>query len=170
VALIEACCAAAGAGEVFTTTDPDEAELFVAARRNALLALESRGSVLFEDVGVPVPCLPDLVQEIAHIAERHALEIALVAHAGDGNTHPLIVYDAADPGATERARAAFADVMAAALRLGGTITGEHGVGRAKRSALPAQLGDDVLALTWRIKDALDPHGILNPGAVLPPRA
>jgi len=87
VALIEACCAAAGAGEVFTTTDPDEAELFVAARRNALLALESRGSVLFEDVGVPVPCLPDLVQEIAHIAERHALEIALVAHAGDGNTH-----------------------------------------------------------------------------------
>ena len=59
--------------------------------------------------------------------------------------------------------------MAVAIGLGGTITGEHGVGRAKRGALPAQLGDDVLALTWRIKDALDPDGILNPGAVLPDR-
>ncbi|SFC59742.1 glycolate oxidase [Nocardioides terrae] len=170
VALIEACCAAAGADEVFTTTDPDEADLFVSARRNAIHALEHRGSVLFEDVGVPVPRLPDLVKVIADIAERHALEIALVAHAGDGNTHPLIVYDAADPGSTDQARAAFREVMAAAIRLGGTITGEHGVGRAKRFALPDQLGDDVLALTWRIKDALDPHGILNPGAVLPPRA
>jgi glycolate oxidase len=169
VALIEACCAKAGADEVFTTTDLEEAELFVSARRNAFHALERRGSVLFEDVGVPVPRLPELVDVIGAIAARHGLEIALVAHAGDGNTHPLIVYDAADPDSALRARAAFAQVMAAAIDLGGTITGEHGVGRAKRSALPDQLGDDVLALTWRIKDALDPHGILNPGAVLPPR-
>jgi glycolate oxidase len=169
VELIAACCRAAGADEVFTTTDPDEADLFVAARRNALVALEHRGNVLFEDVGVPVPRLPDLVAEVAGIAERRGVEIAVVAHAGDGNTHPLIVYDAADPDSVARARLAFGEVMAAAIALGGTITGEHGVGRAKRSALPDQLGEDVLALSWRIKDALDPHGILNPGAVLPPR-
>ncbi len=90
----------------------------------------------------------------------------MVAHAGDGNTHPIIVYDAADPGAAERARQAFDEVMALAIALGGTINGEHGVGRAKKSALPEQLGADVMALTQCIKDALDPDGILNPGAVL----
>ncbi|GAA1956633.1 FAD-linked oxidase C-terminal domain-containing protein [Nocardioides panacihumi] len=169
VDLISAACTAAGGEDVYATTDPDESAMFVSARRNALHALEARGSVLFEDVGVPLPRLPELVQEVGRIAERRDVEIAVVAHAGDGNTHPIIVYDGADDGAVTRARQAFAEVMAAAIALGGTITGEHGVGRAKRFALPDQLGDDVLALTWRIKDAFDPHGILNPGAVLPPR-
>jgi glycolate oxidase len=91
--------------------------------------------------------------------------IATVAHAGDGNTHPVVVYDPADPVATERARGAFGAVMQLALDLGGTITGEHGVGRLKRDWLPAYLGPDALALSRRIKDALDPLGILNPGAV-----
>jgi len=167
--VMRASCEAAGAGEVFTTTDAEEASMFVAARRNAFLALEQRGSVLFEDVGVPVPLLPDLVDGVAAIAARSGVEIAVVAHAGDGNTHPIVVYDAADPASVDGARRAFEDVMALAIELGGTITGEHGVGRAKRSALPAQLGDDVIALTWRVKDALDPAGILNPGAVLIPR-
>ncbi len=90
----------------------------------------------------------------------------MVAHAGDGNTHPIIVYDAADAGAAAGARRAFDEVMALAIALGGTITGEHGVGRAKKAALPDQLGPDVMALNRRIKDALDPDGILNPGAIL----
>jgi glycolate oxidase len=89
-----------------------------------------------------------------------------VAHAGDGNTHPLVVYDATDADATARARQAFGAVMDLALTLGGTITGEHGVGRLKKAWLPAYLGADVMALNRRIKDALDPDGILNPGAVL----
>jgi glycolate oxidase len=165
VDLMRACCEDAG-GEAFTTTDPDEADLLVAARRNALHALESRGSVLFEDVGVPVPFLPELVAGVAATAERCGVEIAVVAHAGDGNTHPVVVFDAADPDSVARARKAFDEVMAVAIGLGGTITGEHGVGRAKRSALPQQLGTDVMALTQRVKDALDPDGILNPGAVL----
>ena len=93
-------------------------------------------------------------------------EIPVVAHAGDGNTHPIIVFDPADPEVEKRARVAFDEVMALAISLGGTITGEHGVGRAKKSALPAQLGPDVMALTRRVKNALDPDGILNPGAVL----
>ncbi|TNM40395.1 FAD-binding protein [Nocardioides albidus] len=166
IELVRACCAAEGAADVFTTTDAEEADLFVSARRNAFLALEERGSVLFEDVGVPVPLLPDLVDGIAGIAGRCGVEIALVAHAGDGNTHPIVVYDAADPAAVEGARRAFDDVMQLAIALGGTITGEHGVGRAKKAALPDQLGADVMALNRRIKDALDPAGILNPGAVL----
>ena len=166
IATIAACCTDAGADAVFSTTDPREAELFVAARRNVILALESRGTVLFEDVGVPVPLLPELVGRVASIAADHGLEIALVAHAGDGNTHPLIVFDPADPVAAEAARQAFDELMSAALDLGGTITGEHGVGRAKKGALPRQLGEDVMALTRRVKHALDPDGILNPGAII----
>ena len=92
----------------------------------------------------------------------------MVAHAGDGNTHPAIIYPPGDADAERRARLAFDDVMAAAIALGGTITGEHGVGRLKAGSLEAQLGPDVMALTRRVKDALDPQGILNPGSVLAP--
>ncbi|CUR56656.1 FAD linked oxidase domain protein [metagenome] len=163
---MSALCSAAGAAEVFVTDDPDEGEMFVEARRLAFPAIEARGSLLLEDVGAPIPLLPELLAAIAAIAVEHQVEIPVVAHAGDGNTHPIIVYDPGDRACEERAEAAFAAVMAAAIALGGTITGEHGVGRAKKAALPDQLGPDVMALTRRIKDALDPDGILNPGAVL----
>ncbi|MBD3946854.1 FAD-binding oxidoreductase [Nocardioides ganghwensis] len=166
IATVEAACTAAGATEVVVTDDPEEGEMFVAARRAAFPAVEARGALLLEDVGAPVPLLPDLLAAVAEVAARHDVEIPTVAHAGDGNTHPIIVYDAADPDSERRARLAFDDILRAAIRLGGTITGEHGVGRTKKAALPEQLGDDVMALTRRIKDALDPDGILNPGAVL----
>jgi glycolate dehydrogenase FAD-linked subunit len=166
VATMQAACTAAGAVECFVTDDADEGELFIEARRTAFPALESRGSLLLEDVGVPIPLLPDLLDAIGRIAASYDVEIPVVAHAGDGNTHPNIVYDPTDPAAEQRARVAFGEVMAAAIALGGTITGEHGVGRAKAVALPDQLGPDVMALTRRIKDALDPDGILNPGAIL----
>jgi glycolate oxidase len=166
IATVEAACTAAGATEVVVTDDPEEGEMFVAARRAAFPAVEARGALLLEDVGAPVPLLPDLLAAVAEVAARHDVEIPTVAHAGDGNTHPIIVYDAADPDSERRARLAFDDILRAAIRLGGTITGEHGVGRTKKAALPEQLGEDVMALTRRIKDALDPDGILNPGAVL----
>ena len=89
----------------------------------------------------------------------------MIAHAGDGNTHPLIVFDPADPAMAERAQTAYGEVMDLAMSLGGTITGEHGVGRLKRPWLADYLGPDVLALNQKIKDALDPDGIFNPGAV-----
>ncbi len=163
---MRAACIRSGATEVFSTDDADEGELFVAARRMAFPAIEARGSLLLEDVGVPVPLLPELLGRIADVAEKYDVEIPVVAHAGDGNTHPIIVYDPADADAGERARDAFAEVMRCAIALGGTITGEHGVGRTKKAALPDQLGPDVMALSRRVKDALDPQGILNPGAVL----
>ncbi len=156
-------CEAAGATETFVTDDPDEGELFVQARRVAFPAIQARGSLLLEDVGAAVPVLPDLLAAIAEIAAAYDVQIPVVAHAGDGNTHPIIVYDESSE---SRAREAFAEVMQAAIRLGGTITGEHGVGRAKKSALPDQLGPDVMELTRRVKQALDPDGIMNPGAIL----
>lgn len=166
VEAMSAACRAAGAGEVFVTADAEEGELFVQARRMVIPAVEVLGELMLEDVGVPVPRLPELVDAVARIAERHDLLIPVVAHAGDGNTHPLIVVPRGDDAAKLRALAAFDEIMHAAIALDGTITGEHGVGRTKKSALPAQLGEDVMALTRRVKDALDPQGILNPGAVL----
>src|SRR5581483_8181205 len=120
-----------GASEVFTTSDPDEGEAFAAARRAAFPAMERVGTLLLEDVGVPVPELPALVHGVREIAERRDTKIVVVAHAGDGNTHPILAYPPGDAEAEARARAAFGEVMDLAIRLGGTITGEHGVGRLK---------------------------------------
>ena len=166
VAVMEGACSAAGAKEVFVTDDAEESEMFIAARRATFSALEARGTLLLEDVGVPIPQLPALLAAISEVAEAYGVEVPTVAHAGDGNTHPVVVYDPADPAARERAELAFDAIMAAAIALGGTITGEHGVGRTKKRALPDQLGPEVMALTRTIKSALDPAGILNPGAIL----
>lgn len=168
ISIIEQAFVKAEAKDVFLTHDAEEGEMFAAARRSAFDALDARGALLLEDVGVPVPVLPELVAGIAEIAARHPVEIPVVAHAGDGNTHPNVVYDASQEGAREKALIAFYEVMDLAIKLGGTITGEHGVGRAKRRALPDQLGPDVMALTRKIKNALDPDNILNPGAILAP--
>jgi glycolate oxidase len=166
IAAMQEACEAAGASDVFVTDDAEEGEQFVQARRMVIPAVEVLGELMLEDVGVPVPRLPELVAAVASIAERHDLLIPVVAHAGDGNTHPLIVVPRGDDEAKVRALVAFDEIMHTAIGLDGTITGEHGVGRTKKSALPAQLGEDVMALTRRVKDALDPDGILNPGAVL----
>lgn len=152
------------ATEVFSTDDPDEGEAFVAARRFCIPAVEAKGSLLLEDVGVPLPALGRLVTGIAGIATERDLMISVIAHAGDGNTHPLIVYDPADADMTERAHLAFGEIMDLAVGLGGTITGEHGVGRLKRPWLAGYLGPEVMDLNRRIKQALDPQGILNPGS------
>jgi len=166
ISIMEKVCAELGALECFVTDDPEEGELFVAARRASFPAMERRGSLMLEDVGVAVPRLPELVTGIAAIAERTGTQIPVVAHAGDGNTHPNIIFDPRQPGAREAAQKAFEEVMALAIELGGTITGEHGVGRLKKQALPDQLGPDVMALSRKIKNAIDPHGIMNPGAIL----
>ncbi|WP_405179814.1 FAD-binding oxidoreductase [Nocardia sp. NBC_01377] len=164
--LMVAACEKAGASEVFHTEDPDEGEAFTAARRFAIPAVERIGPLLLEDVGVPLPRLGDLITGIAAIARRNDVLVSVIAHAGDGNTHPLIVHDPTDAANTERAHRTFGEIMDLAIELGGTITGEHGVGRLKKAWLPAQVGPEVMALTQRVKDALDPHGILNPGAVM----
>ncbi|GFG54704.1 oxidoreductase [Mycolicibacterium agri] len=155
-----------GATDVFTTDDPDEGEAFVAARRFAIPAVEAKGTLLLEDVGVPLPRLGDLVGGVERIAAQREVMISVIAHAGDGNTHPLIVFDPSDAAMADRAQLAFGEIMDLAVGLGGTITGEHGVGRLKRPWLANQLGPEAMELNRRIKAALDPDGILNPGAAI----
>jgi glycolate oxidase len=166
MAAIVAAFEAHRATEIAVTDDLKEGEAFVFARRSAIPAAERRGKLLLEDVGVPLPRLPDLVDGVHRIGAVREVEIALIAHAGDGNTHPLLVFDPADEAATARAEAAFGEIMDLAISLGGTITGEHGVGRLKRPWLGDQVGPDVMELTRRIKLAFDPRGILNPGVIL----
>ncbi len=156
----------AGATEVFSTSDPAEGEAFVVARRYAIPAVEAKGSLLLEDVGVPLPALAALVAGIEKIAAHHDLLISVIAHAGDGNTHPLIVFDPADVDMARRADVAFGEIMDLAVSLGGTITGEHGVGRLKKPWLAGYLGPEAMELNRKIKTALDPAGILNPGAAI----
>ncbi|WP_144122570.1 FAD-binding oxidoreductase [Catellatospora sichuanensis] len=158
-------CQANHAVEVFSTDDQETGEAFTVARRMAIPAVEKKGSLLLEDVGVPVPELGALVRGIAAISRAHDVTIAVIAHAGDGNTHPLIVFDPMDADQSARAHRAYAEVMDLAIALGGTITGEHGVGRLKKAWLPGYLGQDALELNRRVKNALDPLGILNPGAI-----
>lgn len=165
-AIFEETFTAHGATEVFATDDPEEGEAFTAARRAAIPAVERLGSLLLEDVGVPLPALPDLIEGVAAIAETQQVTISVIAHAGDGNTHPLIAYDPADEGQAQRAQVAFGQIMDLAISLGGTITGEHGVGRLKKAWLPDQVGPDVMQLTAAVKTALDPDGLLNPGVIL----
>jgi glycolate oxidase len=167
---IDRICTDRNASEVLATNDLEVGASFVAARRLAIPAVERRGSLLLEDVGVPVPALGALVRGIADIADRRELEIAVIAHAGDGNTHPLIVCDRTDQAELDRAQAAYGEIMDLAISLDGTITGEHGVGRLKKPWLGDYLGPAALALNQRLKDALDPLGILNPGAVFDPRS
>lgn len=163
---IETICEQSGATEVFMTDDPDDGEAFVAARRLAVLAVEQKGAILLEDAGVALPRLGELARGIEQIAADREVTIALIAHAGDGNTHPMIVFDRADAASFVRAQHAFDDIMALTISLGGTISGEHGIGRLKQPWLPRQLGDDAMALTRTIKTALDPQGILNPGVIV----
>jgi glycolate oxidase len=159
-------CRDEGATEVAFTDDEDEGEQFMTARRSAIPAVERFGTVLIEDVGVPISRIAELVSGIEQLSVETETVIATIGHAGDGNFHPLVVFDRTDDNATKRAAIAFGAVMELALELGGVVTGEHGVGTLKLPWLGAQLGDDVIELSRRIKNALDPIGILNPGKAI----
>jgi glycolate oxidase len=154
---------ACGATYVAVTDDADEGELLMGARRMAIPCVERLGAVLIEDVGVPIPRIPELIAAVEAVAARRETLVPVIGHAGDGNFHPLVTFDADDPAATARAELAFDEIMEAALALGGTVTGEHGIGTLKVRHLATQLGPDVLELTRSIKGALDPLGLLNPG-------
>ncbi len=155
------------ATEVAVTEDPAEAADLLRARRRALPALERLGRVLIEDVAVPRSRLAEAVGEVARIAERHDVRVATLAHAADGNLHPIFVLEDAAGPVPEPVWAAAGEVFRTALRLGGTLTGEHGVGLLKRQWVAEELGEDALDVQRRIKQALDPRGILNPGKALP---
>jgi glycolate oxidase len=158
-------CDSAGATFVAKSSDPVEAELLMAARRLAHDALERQGATLLDDVAVPIGRIPELLEAIEAIAERRGVQIGTFGHAGDGNMHPTIIFDPHDPDAEARARSAFDDIIRSTLHLGGTITGEHGVGLLKRPYLEAEIGVTGISLHSTVKRALDPLGILNPGKI-----
>lgn len=122
--------------------------------------------MLTEDVCVPRTAVPEMLARIERTAARHDVLIANIAHAGDGNLHPLIITPPGDEAARARAQKAFEDILDDAIALGGTVTGEHGVGLLKMRGMNKELGPAVLGMHHAVKAALDPHGILNPGKVL----
>lgn len=159
-------CETAGATLVVAASDPQEADWLRQGRRAAYHALERLGTVVMEDVGVPRARIADMLAAIERIAVEHAVRIGTFGHAGDGNLHPTFVFDRDDPRAAEVTEAARVDLYRAAVALGGTITGEHGVGLSRRDHLELQRGPDAIRVMRAIKTALDPLGLLNPGRVI----
>jgi len=162
----EAACRAAGATETARAADATEADWLREARRKAHWSLEQAGVARMDDVGVPRSRVPELLDAIEAISVEAGLPVGVFGHAGDGNLHPTFVVDRDDPTAEARINAARARIYEAAIALGGTITGEHGTGVAKRAYLEAQRGPDAVRVMRAVKAALDPLGILNPGKVL----
>ncbi|HEX5590495.1 MAG TPA: FAD-linked oxidase C-terminal domain-containing protein [Candidatus Limnocylindrales bacterium] len=162
----EAACVATGGRSIVRAADAQEADWLRHARREALHALERQGTVRMEDVGVPRSRVPELLRAIERITTAHGVRCATFGHAGDGNLHPNLIFDRDDPAAAELTHRVRDDIFRAALELGGTVTGEHGIGAARREWLPIQRGEGAVAVMRSIKAALDPLGILNPGRVL----
>jgi len=165
--VILAACEAAGAVEAYRSEDQEQSEMLMGARRMAIPALEALGDWLLDDVSVPRSRFAESVLRIEEIAQRRDVMIASFGHAGDGNLHPTIVIPRGDGDAAARALLAFDDILEVAIQLGGSVTGEHGVGLLKRRALAEELDEPARDLHLRIKEAIDPLGILNPGKSLP---
>lgn len=161
-----AACEDAGATYVANADTETEGQMLLAARRLCYPALDQRGATLLDDVGVPIGRIPALLRAVQEIADQHEVLIGTFGHAGDGNMHPTVVFDADDPEETERALAAFDAIVRHTLALGGTVTGEHGVGLLKSRFLIDQYGSTSLGVQRALKEALDPLHILNPGKVL----
>ncbi|MFC7439827.1 FAD-linked oxidase C-terminal domain-containing protein [Laceyella putida] len=157
---------AEGAAQVQVAQTQAEGAKLLAARRAALSALSRlRPTTILEDATVPRSRLAEMVQEIERIAEKYQVQICTFGHAGDGNLHPTCMTDERNKEEIHRVEQAFEEIFQAALRLGGTITGEHGVGMAKRDVLPLKVGAGGVELMKRIKEAFDPNNIMNPGKI-----
>ena len=164
LAAVGALCEVAGATQVVPADDLAESELLLQARRLSLTALEAvKGVTMIDDVCVPRSRLAEMLEGVDRIAEKYQLTIGVVAHAGDGNTHPTVCFDPADPDESRRARESFDEIMALGLELGGTITGEHGVGVLKKEWLAREIGPVGMEMQRAVKQAFDPLNILNPG-------
>jgi glycolate oxidase len=161
-------CRASGAIHVDVASDEPDRERLWAARRAVSPALGQRApNKLGEDIVVPRAAIPAMIQHVRRIADEHQLLIPIFGHAGDGNLHPNLLFDRRRPGEMQRVQSAAAAIFRAAIDLGGTLSGEHGVGNLKREFMTDALGADVVAVMRDLKHTLDPRGILNPGKKLP---
>ena len=155
-----------GAREVRRAHSEEEATRLASARRTAFSALARLApTVVLEDVTVPRSELARMVAHIAQVSERYGVRIGTFGHMGDGNLHPTFLTDERDAREMGRVEQAMREVFEFAVELGGTITGEHGVGLAKKPFLPAAIGPVAMDITRRLKADFDPEGILNPGKI-----
>jgi glycolate oxidase len=161
-------CRATGARDVqVASTEQERAKLW-AARRSISPSLARRApNKLGEDISVPRSAIPEAVAQIKEISRKHDIPIAIFGHAGDGNLHPNILFDKRDPEQVEKMKLAAADIFGVSIRLGGTLSGEHGVGSLKLPFVEQDIGPISIDIMSGIKTALDPKGILNPGKVVP---
>lgn len=164
---IEKFCKERGAVEVERAGTPEEAEKLWQARRTAFGAVASlRPNCIVEDATVPVKRLPEMIRKIVELAEKYRLEIGVLAHAGDGNLHPLIMTDLRDKDEMGRIDRAMQEMVDAAIAMGGTLSGEHGIGIAKKRFMKMEVSESALEIMRGIKRVFDPNNILNPGSFL----
>ncbi len=167
-AIIEQVCREQGARSVRIAADEAERMLLWKGRKTAFGAVARvKPNYYLHDTVVPRTKLLDVLQQVYAIAERHELIVMNVFHAGDGNLHPLLVFDAAEPGILERVHAAGEQIVRASLEAGGVLSGEHGIGLEKQSFMAWQFTQPDLDAQARLRDAFDPHARFNPGKVLP---
>ncbi len=166
--VVQDLCARAGGRDIRVAASEEERELMWKARKAAFAAMGRVSPAYFVQDGViPRTRLPEALRRIDELAAEHRLQVANVFHAGDGNLHPLICYDAAAAGEPERAEELANLILRACLDLGGSITGEHGVGVDKKGQMPAMFSESDLDGFHRLRCAFDPHGLANPGKVMP---
>ncbi|HVA89854.1 MAG TPA: FAD-linked oxidase C-terminal domain-containing protein [Chloroflexota bacterium] len=161
-------CRERGAEEVRVAADAAESAVLWSARRSVSASMARiRPTKLGEDISVPRSAIPDALRAVREIAAKYGLQIPVYGHISDGNLHPNILFDRHDPEEVARVNRAAAEIFAAAVRLGGTLTGEHGIGSLKKEFLASALDPVELEMMHGVKRAFDPHGILNPGKVFP---
>ncbi len=164
---IEALCREKGAIAVDRAHSAEEAEKLWQARRTAFGAVASmRPNCIVEDATVPVKRLPDIIRKVVELTQKHDLKVAVLAHAGDGNLHPLIMTDLRDPEEMARVDKMLEELCEAAISMGGTLSGEHGIGIAKARFMNMEFSETSLDLMRGIKRVFDPNNILNPGSFL----
>lgn len=164
---IETFCKGRGATEVERAKTPEDAEKLWQARRSAFGAVASlRPNCIVEDATVPVKRLPEIIRKIVELADKYRLKIGVLAHAGDGNLHPLIMTDLRDEEEMKRIDRALEEMYEAAISMGGTLSGEHGIGIAKKRFLGMEFDEKALDIMRGIKRVFDPNNVLNPGSFL----
>ncbi|MFZ3007333.1 MAG: FAD-linked oxidase C-terminal domain-containing protein, partial [Phenylobacterium sp.] len=168
IARVSALLSSCGATEVRQARDEDERKRFWAGRKGAFPAVGRIAPDYYcMDGTIPRRALPNVLTEITRLSEVHGLAVANVFHAGDGNLHPLILYDAAKDGDQDAAEALGGAILELCVSVGGTITGEHGVGREKINQMCVQFSNAEIDAFHALKAAFDPKGLLNPGKAIP---
>jgi glycolate oxidase len=168
LAAVERICRDCGSWELRIAADERERALLWKGRKSAFAAMGRVSSDYYvQDGVVPRTKLPEVLRRIAELEREYGLRVGNVFHAGDGNLHPLVLYDARVDGEPERARLLAEAILGACIDAGGSLTGEHGIGADKVCSMPLLFGSDDLATMLRLRTAFDPAGLCNPGKVLP---